>query len=435
MKAYEEYVALADGLGLEVKKGALRQHALAGLDYRGDMKSFFSTSYAKQYPVRSAPAKVYNVVYALREDLETTVRKHLNGQISKQRSDSLDAVLKALRKLDDSRRSTIASAASTGKHADFLRTREVAIEEFHKALQQYAGDQSVARSKLVEYIRAELEKLGIVISSASVEERLRRNTKVRTVPAGMIEIVRKLDTTFRSGLIPIETMTGEQDPGLWLEKSRQMLGFRSKNAMHKALAQATGVNYETIHKALTNPHVGQRIRVEIRERMNEWLDKAKRGEMLPVQATQPSHEGAAPIVRPILRQLAALYPCINAMYREAAHAMGVGASSVRRIYEGGPNGRVSKQGIAALRGLLETRRNRPPATSYLLDRAARKLATALAEKAERAKLQWQANNDERLHDAFKRWRLKMIIALKEGRIAEREFEPVEIAEPLYAEAL
>ncbi len=436
VSACDAYVALAGGLGLEVKKGALRQHALQGLEYRGDMKSFFSASYAKQYPIRSAPAKVFDVVADLRNDLEKIIRKHLNGQLSKDHAHSLDAMLKALQKLDARQRSTLASAASRGKHAEFLKPAEVSIAEFHKALHQYAGEQSIARSKLVEYIRAELEKLGTAISSASVEERLRRNTKVRTVPAAMIDIVRKLDTTFKSGLIPIETMTAGQDPALWLENARVTLGFRSKNALHKALAHATTVNYETIHKALTNPHPGQRIRIEIRECLNQWFEKSKRGQMVPLQSSGHDH-GAAPIVRPILGQLAPLYPCVNAMYREAARALSVSSSSVRKIYEGGPNGRVTQEGIAALRNLLEMRKNRPAATSYLLDRSARRLASSFAEKAERAKTQWETKKDDRMHDAFKRYRLKMIIALKEGRIPERErdFEPAELPEPEYAEAM
>jgi hypothetical protein len=435
VRAYADYVALAQALGFEVRKGVVRQHALRHLQYRGDMKSFFSPSYASQYPRRRAPGKVLQAVAELRDDLAKTIRHRLNGQLPRGEPHVTPAIVKALKTLDSARLSVIASEVSAGKHAHFLKSREVPIADFHAALKAYGGDQSIARGKLVEHVRGELEKRGISISPVSIEERLRRNTKVRSVPLAMLEIVRNLGPSFKSGLVPIETLTDGQDPTAWLESCREALGFRSKNAVHKALAQATGVNYETVHKALTNPCIGQRIRIELRDCLLQWLDKTKRGEALPVPRMPALQNGPAHVIRPLLKELAAFYPCVNAMCREAATTLNLCAASVRKIYEGGSNGQATEEGITALRELLETRKVRPPATSYLRDRTVRRFAMRLSEKAEQVRRAWEEKKDESLRETFKRLRLKMIVALKEGHVrgSDRAADP--FAEPEYAEAL
>jgi hypothetical protein len=426
--AYSEYVALAEALGMEVNKGGVRRHALRGQDYTGDMKSFFSVSYSSRYPGRTAPVAVFKAVADLRRDLASTIMSHLNGQYPSKDVSNIAGIIQAAGKLPAAKVQQISCEVRRGHHAEFLKAGEVPIAEVHAALRKYSGDQTVARAKLVEYIRVELDKLGVDMSVASIEERLRKNTKVRTVPGVMLDVVRTLGGDFRSGLVHIESLTGDQDPVQWLANCQHTLGLRSKNAMHKALAQATGVHYETVHKALTNPRAGQRIRMEIRDTLIQWLEKSKRGEPLPFAATSPArnadHHAAA--ARPILRRLVPFYRHdVQLMCQEASQVMGVGVDIIRRVYDGGPNGCMTDEGIGALRRLLTQKRNSRVISSYLRDRAIRKTALQLSDRVESARRAWEESHDDDQHSSFKRLRLRMIMAIKEGRSQRPEELPEE----------
>lgn len=81
---------------------------------------------------------------------------------------------------------------------------EMSVEEFQKLLREYAGSQTIARSALIGHLQQELAARGIQMSADTIEERFRRNTKVRTMPACAREIIKNLNGRFLTGLIPME---------------------------------------------------------------------------------------------------------------------------------------------------------------------------------------------------------------------------------------
>ena len=425
--AFGDYVALAEALGFEVRKGNVRKHALADLDYRGDMKSFFSRSYAQRYPDRTAPQQVYDAVYDLLDDIATVAKKGLNGQLPDKAAAHPAKVVRVLKTLAASDVARIAAGVN-GKHESFLRSGETRVEAFHKALDDYAGDQTIARSKLVAHLHKVTKEQGARISAAGIEERLRRNTKVRTVPTVLLEAVKGLDDSFRSGLVPIESMSDGADPATWLDRTLNALGFRSKNAMHKALADETGVNYETVHKALTNPRAGQRIRVEIRECLKNWLGRAQRGEALPVVQTAPARRRTGTSVRSVLNQLEKLYDTPEKMYQDAARALSADVDAMRRMHEEGGCASLGGEHVLALKRLLKSRKRHESfhgGVSYLRDRQVRRRVTQLSERVKLAREAWMDKpDDDQLYDRFRRLRLQMIIGVKTGHCGAA-MDPIE----------
>lgn len=431
--AYEEYAALAGALGVRVNKGAVRRYALDKLGYRGEMKSFFSRSYAQRHPERTAPKAALEAVEALVCDLARTIHRGLGrrGRLSF-RNGCVKRLMTAVGKLDAAKRGALSEEITRGRQAEFLRAQDRPIEDFHRALEEYAQGQTLARSRLIAHLRRELADRGLDMSRASIEERFRRNTKVRTVPPRLIAVVRELDGRFRTGLVEIETLTGEEPPGEWLEACREELGFRSKNAMHRALADSTSVHYETVHKALTNPRPGQRLQREIIDTMSAWREAVRRGERLPVS---PEYlRGCSSEVPGLLRRLSRHSRSRREAMRSGARALGVGPGKMRRTMDGdGRDGRdFSQRGVRQLKELVKGREGHPHRPSYLIGVNARKMARLFARRAQAARDQWQLDpGNARLEKAFRRTRLQLIMAMKEGFATndlEPDFDLVEIAD-------
>jgi len=420
VQAFQDYVALARGLGFEVRKCRVRRHALASLDYQGDMKSFFNTAYARRHPHRTAPAQVLHAVVSLRDDLMQVIKQGLNGELPDKDGAGPTRVVKVLAQLDENARRRIVEQVN-GTHRPFLRAAEVPVEAFHKALDAYAAGQSLSRGRLVQHLQAELLRRGVHLSAASIEERLRRNTKVRTVPAALMEIVASLGAEFRSGLVPLATFTGAEDPAAWLEHCRQTLGFPSKNALHKALAAATGVNYETVHKALTRPQADRRVRVEIRDTLLDWLERVRNGQPLPVEPAAPRRTRPRADLRKLLRRLEACYDDPENLYADAARAVGLSPEAIRKVHREGGAAQIAPEHLAALRELLKNRRRARRPRSYLRNPRIRRTALRLARRIEEARQAWMAHpHDDALRRAFRRLRLQMIITLKQGRTPDLE---------------
>jgi len=397
------------------------------------MKSFFSRSYAQRHPERTAPRAALETVEELVCDLARTIHRGLGrrGRLSF-RNGGVKRLMTAVKKLGAAKRAALCEEIAGGRHSEFLRAQDCPIEDFHRVLEEYAQGQTLARGKLIAHLRRELADRGLKMSRASIEERFRRNTKVRTVPPGLILVVRGLDGRFRTGLVEIETLTGEEPPGEWFEACREELGFRSKNAMHRALADATSVHYETVHKALTNPRPGQRIQREIIDTISAWREAVRRGERLPVSPEY--RRGCSSEVPGLLRRLSRNSRSRREAMREGARALGVGPGKVRRTMDDNAEGGhdFSQRGVRQLKELVKNREGRSHRPSYLIGTHARKMARLLARKAEAARDQWQLDpGNARLERAFRRTRLQLIMAMKEGFTTddlEPDFDLVEIAD-------
>ena len=439
VEAYEGYEQLAERLGLRVRKSAVRDHAASRV--RGSArKSLFSRPYAEKHARQTAPASVLSAVDGLTRDLAGIIRRKANGTFPKGVRAGSSEFLEAVSRLPEEVRSELAQAATGSDQGRFLLRQELSVEEFQDLLKAYAGGQTVARSKLVQHLHEEATKRGVEMSLNAIEERLRANTKVRTVPACFAEIVAELDGRFLTGLIPIEEMAGEGAPEAWLEECRRKLTFRSHNAMHKALAEVTGLKYEAVHKSLTRPRAGQRIQVKIRDTLAEWLDTIAKGGGAPEQAkraparSRPSRRprgASATQVRKSLMQLMATYPNRAALCREAATALGVSPAEVRRLLTSPEERRTfSLAGLAVLRRMCKERVKRALRISYLASAGTRKLADRLIERAKvlLEALEFEPENDA-LRETLHSTRLQLIMAMKQRLTMEDWEAPEEPVEP------
>ncbi len=292
---------------------------------------------------------------------------------------------------------------------------EMSVEEFQRLLREYAGSQTVARSALIAHLQAELAGHGIKMSADTIEERFRRNTKVRTMPACVREIIKNLNGRFLTGLIPIEEMTDGEAPGLWLEKMRVALGFRSDCAMHKALAEQSGLNYESVHKALTGSHKAQRVQKKVADCFAKWRQDLAEGRRPALQETYFGTEAGK--VRELLSELCRYYPSRELMYAEVASILAMKPSSVKRYHASRLQVKfVPTANYEKLSLHLENCRKTRVKRSYLSDEQRRSLASNLFGQLSEVERRRQSEpQNDNLHAAYKALRLRLIAAIKEGR--------------------
>ena len=292
---------------------------------------------------------------------------------------------------------------------------EMSVEDFQKLLRDYAGSQTVARSALIAHLQKELATRGIRMSADTIEERFRRNTKVRTMPACVREVIKNLDGRFLTGLIPFEEMTGGEPAAVWLEKMRVAMGFRSDCAMHKALAEQTELNYESVHKALTGPHKAQRVQKKIADCFARWQQELAQGRRPVVQEVYFGTE--AEKVREVLAELSRYYLSKEEMYNEVAELLGMKPSSVKRYHAARLQVKfVPTANYEKLMRHLETCRKTRVKRSYLKDEQRRTLAYGLFGQLSSVERRWRSEpqNDD-LQAEYKSLRLRLIAAVKEGR--------------------
>jgi hypothetical protein len=424
--AYSAFKGLAEGLGFRVNKGAVREYALENTAYRAAMKSFFSENYARRHSSHTVPVEVVRALDGLSADLAGVVRRRLNGALPKAVQRDPLRLAQTLPDLPSEKRAAAAEAVAASESARFLKRSEMDIAEFHRLIKGYSNGQSLARGRLVSHLHEELRKRGVEMSPDAIEERLRSNTKVRSVPACFAEILSGLDRRFLTGLVQIEDMVGKTPPEEWLENCRRRLGFRSHNALHKALAEATSLNYEAIHKALTKPRPGQRIQGRIQEVLAQWAQSLDKGETPAVDAR---YLGApAQVVRDLVTQLSRVIPKGNRLYREAARALGVKSAAVRLTHNDPADQRTyPMEGVRRLQELVKT--GRPPASppvSYLAKAGTRVLASRLICCANEALRRWREDRENyALKRAYLGLRLQLIVAMKQRR-TEADWAPVPI---------
>ncbi len=106
--------------------------------------------------------------------------------------------------------------------------------------------------------------------------------------------------------IPLANLTGNTKPDEWLEWARRKLRFRSHRAMHRALADAAGLDYCCIHEALSRPNRTTRIPSPAKHCLQRWLEKVTWGEDIHVD----DRYRAVPV-----EQLKRLLPRLNGKFR------------------------------------------------------------------------------------------------------------------------
>jgi hypothetical protein len=136
-------------------------------------------------------------------------------------------------------------------------------------------------------------------------------------------------------LVPVEELTSGEDLAAWLEHVSRTLAFRSHCAMHKAIASHTGLNYDTVHKALTPATHARRLRPELVRCLQGWLEAADAGKGLDI----PDEFRGVPVgdLQEAMPALRCLFGTKQAVYARISRETGINPVTVRRYFqESGP---------------------------------------------------------------------------------------------------
>ncbi|MHC4480846.1 MAG: hypothetical protein ACYS1C_07750 [Planctomycetota bacterium] len=309
----------------------------------------------------------------------------------------------------------LADAVLLSGHGRFLRRRYCSLSQFRSALQERDDQRRLALVKLVPFLREELRKRGYVLTDAQVRELFEPGADEREVPYCLKDIVRGINGEFGVGLIELEEMVGEEDPDQWLEKLRVRLQFRSHSAMHKAIAEATSLKYDCVHKALSGRNKAKRIQAEIKYCVNQWLDDLEKGRVLNIA---DDYRGV-PVekVHALLPQLERKFRTKEEIYRSISERTGVKTGSVRRYFQS--NGQLKYAPLAvydwACKLAGQNGHGNGRRKSYLADRLTRRAAKRLAQKANEALRRWRNGGEgPELAIAYKELRRALIMTVKEG---------------------
>jgi len=220
----------------------------------------------------------------------------------------------------------------------------------------------------------------------------------------------------RSVLMPIESLTGEEQPDLWLERTRRKLLFRSHSAMHKAIAEATGLKYDCVHKALGSKRKARRIQADIKRCLDGWLETAEKGGELDID---DSYRGVP------LEDVQALLPALLRKFQTKEHLCsfmsretGLRIGSVRRYFQTGGQLRYAPVTIYKwARRLAEDGAPLKRGNSYLADQRTRQVASEIARRANEALTRWQSEQDEEYEIEYRYLRRALIAIIKEQRVS------------------
>jgi len=418
VRAYERYASLAGTLGLTVDESRLLRRVAGERQDREQLAQVLGAHRVQelngQRVSRQAVERMQKLCEGLAGQLERDVRR-LSGTTGEEVAGDVGKTLELLAELPETRRDELADRLLLNGHRDLFKPRYISVEEFQELLRQFARDQTVARQRLICHLRKEFKRRGIDMSCDTIEERFRAKPAVRTMPYCVKQIFRNLGDEFRTGLIPIEHMVGDEGPEQWLRRVQRVLRFRSQSAMHKAISQATGVSYDSIHKALSGKRKAKRIQAQVKACLDDWLEKAVRGEPLDID---DEHRGV-----PVEEMCALMPPLLNAfgtkeaVYRALAKATGVRPGSIRRYFQN--DGLLRFAPLSVYRTAREMADKMPAAAQQVCPmppRAGRTTIGRIAKKAEQALHRWRRRKeDPELEREFKDLRRALIIKLQERR--------------------
>ena len=328
-RAYLAYSYMLEALGFEVDEGKVLERVTGDSRVRDDLKRILRAHREGNLDGGTVKARLVRQMEALRTDLTGKLREQ-SPQMAAGAIHGAD-LIELVGEMQEMEKDALADVVALDGHRGMVKPRTITVREFQAILAAFAGDQTVARQKLLAHLRDELLRRGIDMSRETIEERFRSKPVVRTMPYCVKHIFRGLGGEFRTGLIPIRQLVGEEDPDRWLEDVRRRLRFRSQCAMHRAIAVATGVTYECIHKALSGRKKAKRIQVEIKRCLEGWLAKAEAGEHIGVDEgylSVPVQEMCA-----LMPRLQPVFGTKEAVYRRIAAKTSLRAGSIRRYFQ------------------------------------------------------------------------------------------------------
>jgi len=402
--AYDDYAGLLSATGHEVALPVLAQHLAGGEERAADVEATLLRRGTGEDIERAAAERMRELLDRLAEEIRDVLGDDAPSDVG--------GLAEALRGCSAEQRDLAADVVLLNGHRQFLRPRRVRLAEVRQVL---AESGELALVKVLPHVRRELARRGIDVAEGEVERWFDGADADCEVPKCLKGIVAGLGPAFQTGLIDLEKMVGHTDPDRWLEAVRLKLQFRSHSAMHKAIAEATSLKYDCVHKALSGRHKAKRIQAEIKYCLERWLREADNGG----EPAIPEEYRGVPVrkMHGLMARLESKYRTKEDIYRLLSERTGIKTGSVRRYFQS--NGQLKYAPLAVCRcaeQLAAEGRAAEPRRSYLADVRTRRVAQELAQKANEALVQWHrgsAGVEEEL--AFKELRRALIVTLKEHR--------------------
>jgi hypothetical protein len=149
--------------------------------------------------------------------------------------------------------------------------------------------------------------------------------------------------------------------------------------MHRAVAKATGLKYDCVHKSLSGRKKAKRVRGEIKHCLCDWLRTVEAGGHIDVDE---AYRGV-PLDRMcrLLKELEGRYPTKEDVYRLIALRAGTTMSAARRYFQGDSNLKYAPLSVyLCTKDLVERGEDARRRGSYLEDVHTRQAAWKLARK-------------------------------------------------------
>lgn len=416
LKSYQTYARLVTAVGYDINNAAVADHLTADRQEAARIGGLLRESGVDSPSLEEVRAEVYDRMRALELALLVELRQILGGMPTENpRRVSAAAFTGKLRAVSDERKDRLADAILLNGQRKLVRARYITAEEFRKFLDELDGEQHVALAKLAAYVSQELKKRGFRMAERGVLELLGPATGARKVPHCLKQILRGIKQWYTTSLIPLEEMTGTTGLAEWLEATRRRLQFRSHTAMHKAIAEATGLKYDSVHKALAGSAKPKRIRAEIKHCLETWLSDVKNGrepDIGQVHRGVPVEETQA-----LLPELVHRFGTKEEVYRRISEKTGIKAGSVRRYFRSyGLLKRAPLTVYRCAKELAGREDHLDSCTSYLADERTRRAAFGLAKEARQALRRWQhADGNTELEREYRELRRALIVTIKEQR--------------------
>lgn len=415
-KSYEAYTSVIEALGYEVDDTKVLERVADVPATRARLQEFLQAYRSGALNGELVDRGVWQRTERLRRDLAAQIEPEAVrlGDARAQRPAELGTLVAGL---PESYRDWLADIVAHTEHRELVKARKMPVEEFQKLLRDFAGEQTLARQKLIAHMKNELLKRGIEMSCQAIEERFRSHPAVRTMPYCVRQILKGLGPEFRTGLVPMRRLTRGRDADEWLRRVQRELMFRSQSAMHKAIAEATGLGYDCIHKALSGRKKAKRIHVCVKRCLDSWTRKARRGEDIDVRE---GYRGV-PVsqLQGLVPRLLELFRTKEAAWRSISARTGVRVGSIRRYFRNDGQIRFAPLSVHRVakglaEGEMQAERGRPsmPVRRHQAE-------GAVAGKAQEALSRWRRDKqNENLERSFKDLRRELIVRLKRRR-AER----------------
>jgi len=412
VEGYRAYEGLLDAVGHGVDPTAVAEYLAETADEKEQVQGVISQA-------GDGRRKGQQISAQAAERMQDLVRVLLDeiGAVAADTAQAGPAELAvALKARSEEEREQVGDAVLLNGHRKFLQPRSMSMAEFRRVLSERGDNGRLALVKLVPFVQGELEKRGYAMSEAEIGQLFDPACEERQVPACLKQILREVDEEFKGGLISLRDMVGEEDPDLWLDRVREKLQFRSHSAMHKAIADATSLKYDCVHKALSGRKKAKRIQAEIKYCLEKWIGEVEEGQEPSIPQ---DHRGVSvDQMHSLLTALERRFATKEKIYRQISANTGIKTGSVRRYFQS--KGQLKYAPLAVYRcavGLANGEATEVARReSYLSDNRIRHAAHELARQVNEALGRWQCSTDNpELEIAYRELRRALIVTMKEGR--------------------